>query len=294
MTLEDFIIFVYCFIEEKMTIITKDLKIRKAGFPPSLSDAEAITMEVIGEFIGLHQDKQIWAYFRCHFQEWFPNLKSRSSYVKQCSGLLTIKNILLGNLFKSASKANLHMVDGVPMPVISWARARRGKCFREHANYGYCASKDMHYYGFLGHILIDEEGKIASFMMTPANGSEREALQVMSTNISGMVVGDKGYLGQELKTELASKNIDLQTPLKQNMTDTRSKAFLKWIVSTRRLVETVIGQLTERFAINKIKVKNYWCLQSRVVRKLLAHTIATFCAKTLRLLPTQFDKIVNF
>ena len=36
-------------------------------------------------------------------------------------------------------------------------------------------------------MLIDEEGKIVGFMITPANGSEREALQVISTNINGMV-----------------------------------------------------------------------------------------------------------
>ncbi|WP_341763539.1 IS982 family transposase [Candidatus Tisiphia endosymbiont of Beris chalybata] len=293
MTLEEFIITVYCFIEEKMTIITKNIKVRKAGFPPCLSDVEALTMEVVGEFIGLHQDKQIWEYFKRHFQEWFPNLKSRPSYVKQCSGLLSIKNMLLADLFKSASKSDLHMIDGVPIPVINLARATRGRCFKEYADYGYCASKDSYYYGFLGHVLINEEGRIAGFMITPANGSEREALQVMSPNISGMVLGDKGYLGQDLKDELATKNIDLQTPLKKNMKDNRSKNFLKWITATRRLIETVIGQLTERFAINAIRVKSYWHLQSRIARKLLAHTIATFLTKSLKLVPTQLEKLVT-
>jgi hypothetical protein len=67
---------------------------------PCLSDVEVLTMEVVGEFIGLPQDKQIWEYFKRHFQEWFPNLKSRTSYVKQCSGLLSIKTLLLADVFK--------------------------------------------------------------------------------------------------------------------------------------------------------------------------------------------------
>jgi len=41
---------------------------------------------------------------------------------------------------------------------------------------------------------------------------------------------------------------------------------------TRRLIETVIGQLTERFHIEKVRARDTWHQCSRFWRKLLAHT----------------------
>jgi hypothetical protein len=293
MTLEDFIISVYCFIEEKMKTSTHGLKIRRAGFQPALSDAEVLTMEVVGEFIGLHQDKKIWQYFKQHFQGWFPQLKDRPSFVRQCANLLAVKNLLLAGLFNRAKGSKLHMVDGVPMPIVHFARANKSKSCAEQADYGYCASKKTHYYGFLGHVLIDAEGRLANFVLTPANGSEREALEVMSEGIRGTVLGDKGFISDDLKRTLFSRGINLQTPLRDNMQDERPKAYVKWVVSTRRLVETVIGQLTERLAINTIRVRDFFHLQSRVARKLLAHAIATFLATSCGFRPTQLDSLLT-
>ena len=43
---------------------------------------------------------------------------------------------------------------------------------------------------------------ITGFTATPANGSEREALWEMLPGIQGLLIGDKGYISQELKKEL--------------------------------------------------------------------------------------------
>ena len=55
MPVEDFIIYVYCCVEDVCrTIVTQPLRSR--GFMPKLSDAELITMEIVGEFMGKDQD----------------------------------------------------------------------------------------------------------------------------------------------------------------------------------------------------------------------------------------------
>ncbi len=41
------------------------------------------------------------------------------------------------------------------------------------------------------------------------------------------------------------QHIDLETPLRANMTETRDPVFVKNLIKVRRLVETVIGQLTD-------------------------------------------------
>jgi phage shock protein PspC (stress-responsive transcriptional regulator) len=45
------------------------------------------------------------------------------------------------------------------------------------------------------------------------------------------------------------------------------------MMSTRRIIETVIGQLAERFNIEKVRARDIFHLTGRLYRKLLAHTI---------------------
>jgi hypothetical protein len=61
------------------------------------------------------------------------------------------------------------------------------------------------------------------------------------------------------------------------MQETRSDAALKWLVSTRRLVETVIGQLTDRFNIEKVRDRKLWTFTIRIARKVLSHTVCVLC-----------------
>ena len=243
--------------------------------------------------MGMHTDKRIWQYFKTHYAEWFPGLGSRSAFVRQCANLLPVKQWLLSEIFAHTRQDILHMQDGVPIPVMRYARARRDRCFRGDAAFGYCASKDEKYYGFLGHVGIDSEGNLSAFLLTPANGSEREALREVAPGMTGLMLADKGFISEPLKAELAQMGLDLQTPLRDNMHDSRNPAFVQWILSTRRLIETVIGQLTERFKINDIKVKDFWHLKARIARKLLAHALASILAKSLGLRPTQLDALIT-
>ena len=76
------------------------------------------------------------------------------------------------------------------------------------------------------------------------------------------------------------------------MKDRRPKEFVKMINNKRRLVETVIGQLTERFNIEKVRARDMWHLTVRIGRKLLAHTVNCFINYTLGNSILQFEKIV--
>lgn len=54
-------------------------------------------------------------------------------------------------------------------------------------------------------------GVITGFSLTPANGSEREALRDMVQTIDGLLIGDKGYLSAALQQELRQVGIALET-----------------------------------------------------------------------------------
>ena len=63
--------------------------------------------------------------------------------------------------------------------------------------------------------------------------------------------------------------------LEQNFTK-QFLTFLKensYIVKSRRLIETVIGQLVGRFHLEKVCARDIWHLSTRLNRKPLAHTV---------------------
>ena len=58
MSIEEFIIFVYVIIEELYPIVVTQ-PLRTRGFPPAVTDAEIITMQIVGEFLGLERQKYL-------------------------------------------------------------------------------------------------------------------------------------------------------------------------------------------------------------------------------------------
>ena len=70
---EEFIIAVFCCVDDFLRQITQGHRIRARGFAPSLSDSEVLTMEIVGEFRGLDGDRYIWKYFHDHWSKLFPS-----------------------------------------------------------------------------------------------------------------------------------------------------------------------------------------------------------------------------
>jgi hypothetical protein len=83
------------------------------------------------------------------------------------------------------------------------------------------------------------------------------------------------------------------TPRKKNRADlpvsgTTRQACARW----RKLVETVGAHLTERFGVHRIHVHDLWHFQHRLIRKVLAHTVAVFLNLKLGRQPLDLDGLV--
>lgn len=294
MPVEDFIINVYCCVDDIYHRLVNQ-PLRSRGFMPKLSDTEVITMEIVGEFMGKDHDQGIWRYFRNHWHTWFPHLGSRANFAKQSANLWVMKKRIQDYLAwdSGALDDSVHIVDGFPVPVCHYARARGCRCFKGEANFGYCAAKDENYYGFEGHVVISFEGIICGYALAAANVDERDVLPQMVEELKGLLIGDKGYIRPQLQQDLTQQAIDLQTPLRKNMQDSRPKAFVRQLMSTRRLVETVIGQLSQRFHIEKVRARDTWHLANRFIRKLLAHTMGCYLGKLLGLPTLIFESLLE-
>jgi hypothetical protein len=93
MSLTDFIISAFCIIDDEL----KKLKIgrfRQRGFEPGLADSETITMEIIGEFLGIDADIGIWRYFKTSWIHFFPKIPCRTTFVRHAANLWRVKQLL--------------------------------------------------------------------------------------------------------------------------------------------------------------------------------------------------------
>jgi hypothetical protein len=86
-SIDEFIIAVYCFVDDRLRLITQEHPLPVKGFAPSLSASEVITIEIVGEYQGIDTDQGIWRYFQRHWWAWLPSLPSRPSFVRQAANL---------------------------------------------------------------------------------------------------------------------------------------------------------------------------------------------------------------
>jgi hypothetical protein len=295
MPLDEFIIRVYCEICEAYAAVAST-PLRQRGFAPALSDEEVLTMEIVGAYLGMSQDMQIWSYFHRHWRDWFPGLGARSTFVRQSANLWALKQCMHRHWVRrlGACKGAVHLIDGFPVPVCHFRRAHFSQVFRGEATFGYCASKQQTYYGFKAMVLTSGEGVIQDIALFAAHVDERDALVDMDLSaIQGMLLGDKGFIRPILKEDLVRQGIDLHTPLRSNMKENRPRGFMRQAAHARRLVETVIGQLCERFEIERNRARDLWHLVSRLYRKVAAHTLCVLLNRQLGRPCLHLDGLVS-
>lgn len=301
MSYDDFIIVVYLLVEALyQNLVSKPL--RSKGFAPALSDVELITMALVGESLGFDTDKGIWTYFKNCYQHYFPKLGSYPNFAKHCANLFWVKDKMmgvLGSLYTSQNHQGRspYLIDGFPVTVCVYQRASRHKSFKGVASFGYCASKDERYFGFKAHLMTSKDGQVISYTLTPANTDDRRVVFELTQSLQGQqasqLFADKGYLSYDLQNELIQMGIDLQTPLRDNMKDNRSKSFLSYLKQTRKTIEAVISQLSQRFNAQTTKARDLWHLSNRFVRKLLAHSLCVQSNRQLGNPPLKFEMILS-
>ncbi len=146
-----FIISVYCLVADIMQIIEKSCKFRSRGFPPKLTDSEVITIEICGEFFKLHEDTEIYKYFKRHYPHFFPSLSDRTTFVRQSANLWQAKLFiqLLITELSEQRRDSVQSIDTLALLVCTYTRGGfRDKRFPGVAKFGHCAAKQLDYYGF--------------------------------------------------------------------------------------------------------------------------------------------------
>lgn len=291
MNRDDFIITLYCLICDEYKVICSEQRIRKAGFAPAFTDEEVICLEVCGECFGLHTDVEIYSYFANHYRHFFPRLSERSLFVRQAANLWLVKMRIqqaLVSRFRQ-DKEETQMIDTLPLPVCEYARRWKGRCFKNEAQFGRCHVKELFYFGFKLGLRISPLGMITHYALLPARVNDLLLLDDLLAGFEGVVLADKGFINGWRQQELARKrHVELLTPPKSNMLSPLPRPLIKATIRWRKRIETVAAQLAGRFEMERIRVRDLWHLQHRIIRKVLAHTLALVCNLLLDRRPLDF------
>jgi hypothetical protein len=290
--LSTFIISVFCLIDDRL----KDLgRLRARGPAPTLFDSEVLTIEVVGEFLGLDEDTELFRYFRRHYAHFFPNLLRvhRTTFSRQAANLWKAKEHLWqGLLAEIPHDPGFALTDSFPLPACLFARAYRCRRFKGEAAFGKDTLLRQTFYGFRVHMRVCWPGLITRLSVAPANAHELSVLPELVERTSGLLIGDRNYHSPKTKEELASTGVELLAPYsskKREPAPKRSTLLSRF----RYRIDTVFSQLTGRYSVKRVWARDLWHLSSRLLRKVLSHTVAFLLNHRTGNQPLQLAKLLH-
>lgn len=275
---EDFILIVYVIVDDLYLQYAPDqVKKRRNISQAKLSDSEIITITICGELVGIDSENAWFSFVKKNYSYLFPNIGSRTRFNRTRRNLLQMMELLREKLLSvfSLPYSRYFVIDSFPLPVCKFGRAHFCKTFRGYgADYGKCSSKKETYFGYKVHALITLEGFITDFEITPASVDDRIGLRDLTDEKSNItILGDKGYVGEELFEDMQKAHICLMALKRSNSKEQYPKNVRRLIFRLRRRVETVFSQLSEQLHAERVLAKSMHGLKTRLVNKILAYDL---------------------
>jgi len=299
--LNTFIVGVFCLLDDRL----EGERIRQCGPSPKLSDSEVITMEVVGEFLGIDTDKGIYEYFERHYAEWFPKLKEvhRTTFCRQAANLWKVKERIWQGLLEhelllaQELEEPLLVVDSFPIAVCKKSRSYRCKVMRDLADRG----RDSNLGKFLGmraHVLVLWPGIMVRASVCGADVHDTHLAERLLEGMGrGWVLADRNYWSPELREQLHEVEggpMLLARFKRKNATEIeRGLVWPRWLSAKRQKIATLFSQLVSRFNMKKVRARDAWHFASRFIRKVLSHTMAVVFCRREGLPPTRFWELLT-
>ena len=198
----------------------------------------------------------------------FPKRVSYNRFIELAQSVLVPLCAYLST--RRVTTKGISFVDSTPSRVCRNKRIPRHKVFRGTAQRG--KSSMGWFYGFRLHLIIDDEGNLVSFFVSPGNLDDRNGLKEMTKYIKGKLFGDNGYISRALREELRESGIQLITDVRRNMKKVFIEEMDKILLRKRSLIETVNDQLKNISQIEHSRHRSLTGFMVNVVCALIAYT----------------------
>lgn len=236
-------------------VLADDLLPKRSGpgRKPRISDAEVICLAVAQIFLDCPSEARFLRFARTRLGHLFPYLPKQPGYNKRVRALAPQGCLLINALARSSPSFcdRLRLLDSTPVPCAQSRETVKRSDLAGAAAYGYCASHSRYFWGFRLYLVCSPDGMPHGFCLAPANEPEREVAATLldrmrrtdSLHGDELIVGDKGFAGEEFEQVVRSLAVGLLRP---DRCDEQPRfgslgGLRQWIES---IIDTTKGQLS--------------------------------------------------
>jgi hypothetical protein len=248
----------------------------RVGRPALLSDSEVITLAILAQWPRFRSERDFWRFAWAHLRPYFPNLCCQSQLNRRVRSMEPeLRDFQRGMArdLRGASEV-YHVLDTTLIPAIVRVRASRRGLFCGQATFGRSASKTEWVYGFKVALSVSPKGVICAFGLAEAASDERPIGEfLLIEDPHDAYLADKGFTGVQWErrwSELYGALV-AATP-KNNSKRAWAKTDRRWASGKRQIIEGVIDQLKDIFALERHRAKTLQGLLARLAAKIAAYT----------------------
>ena len=237
---------------------------------PQLSISEIMTI-----IIHFHQSKyrNFKAYYIEHVQVYlrseFPELVSYNRFVELMPR--TVIPLLAYLRGHKGVCTGISFVDSTPLKVCHNRRIKRHKVFAGLAERG--KTSMGWFFGFKLHLIVNDQGEILAFQLTPGNVDDRKPVPKMSEKLFGKLFADRGYISKALFQQLYDEGLMLITTIRKNMKNKLMHLEDKLMLRKRSIIETINDQLKNISQIEHTRHRSFANFIVNLLAGLIAYTL---------------------
>lgn len=231
--------------------------------------SEVLTILVWYHMIGYRDFKRYYTEYVQKELRWaFPRQVSYTRFVElERDALVPLCAYLRTRLGRCTGIA---FIDSTPLAVCHNRRIPSHRVFAEQA--GRSQNSVGWFYGFKLHLVINDEGELLNWCLTPGNTDDRTPVGKLVKGLWGKLVGDKGYLSQPLFEMLFAQHLQFITKLRKNMRNQLMPWLDKILLRKRAIIETVNDQLKNISQIEHTRHRSFINCLGNLVAGLIAYT----------------------
>jgi hypothetical protein len=203
-----------------------------------------------------------------HCRGEFPNLLSYNRFVALIPTVLMPMGIYLHT--RRGEDTGIAFIDATSLVVCHNRRIHSHKVFKKVARRG--KTSMGWFYGFKLHLVVNERGELLAFQITPGNVDDRRPVDELTQSLTGKLVGDRGYISQQLFKALWERGLQLITKLRKNMHNKLMPLADKLLLRKRAIIETINDQIKNIRQVEHTRHRSVVNAMVNVLAALVAYT----------------------
>jgi hypothetical protein len=208
------------------------------------------------------------AFVEPYLRPYFPTLVSYTRFVELMPRALVPLCCYLRT--RTGRCTGMAFIDSTPLAVCHNRRIRTHKVFAGWATRG--KTSMGWFYGFKLHLIVNDEGELLAFCLTPGHVDDRQPVPQLTTALCGQLFGDRGYISQALHDVLFAQGLELLTKVRRNMKNRLMRLWDKLLLRKRTLIETINDQLKNISQIEHTRHRSVTGFMVNLIAGLVAYS----------------------